>query len=81
MTRLFFLFPLLAALFAIRVSATGGEPLGYRVTNNKGLEKTVPADKTKLVLRKVKPGKYKFRIVAENEAGTSRPAKLKLRIR
>ncbi|WP_348695866.1 fibronectin type III domain-containing protein, partial [uncultured Nocardioides sp.] len=61
--------------------ATGGEPLGYRVTNNKGLEKTVPADKTKLVLRKVKPGKYKFRIVAENEAGTSRPAKLKLRIR
>ena len=61
--------------------ATGGEPLGYRVTNNKALEKTVPADKTKLVLRKVKPGKYKFRIVAENEAGTSRPAKLKLRIR
>ena len=26
MTRLFFLFPLLAALFAIKVSAAGGEP-------------------------------------------------------
>ncbi|GAB2619608.1 hypothetical protein GCM10027270_02710 [Nocardioides ginkgobilobae] len=59
----------------------GDAPTGYRVASNKGYEKTLPAGTTKLVVRKLKPGKYTFFIASENEAGISDPVRLRVRVR
>ena len=64
-----------------KAPTTGDAPTDYRITSNKGFEKSLPAEKTKLVVRKLKPGKYKFFITSVNEAGVGGAVKLKVRIR
>ena len=60
----------------------GAPPVSrYRVTSNKGHDKTLGPGRTKLVLREAAPGRYVFLLVASNASGDSTPIKTRLRIR
>ena len=64
------------------VSSNGSDLISYTVASNRGHLKTVPPGKTKVVFRKLKPGRYKFNVTATNNVGDSRSSrKVRVRVR
>ncbi|WP_261818335.1 fibronectin type III domain-containing protein [Nocardioides sp. OK12] len=57
------------------VGSNGSDLTGYTVASNRGHLKTVAPGKTKVVFRKLKPGRYKFKVTATNEFGDSRSSR------
>ena len=53
----------------LRCSTNGASISSYEVLSNRGGIRKTPASKRSLVLKKVKPGKYRFRIRARNAVG------------
>ncbi|MDO3397941.1 fibronectin type III domain-containing protein, partial [Nocardioides sp. SOB44] len=64
------------------VGSNGSDLISYTVASNRGHLKTVPPGKTKVVFRKLKPGRYKFNVTATNNVGDSRSSrKVRVRVR
>ncbi|MGB0099766.1 MAG: fibronectin type III domain-containing protein [Nocardioides sp.] len=63
-------------------AANGDRITSYRITGGKPKSKVVAGSKRKLVLKKLKPGTYVFRVQAKNGVGWSTPsAKVTVRVR
>uniref|UniRef100_UPI0030F78A29 fibronectin type III domain-containing protein n=1 Tax=Nocardioides salarius TaxID=374513 RepID=UPI0030F78A29 len=62
--------------------SNGSDLISYTVKSNRGVSKTTAPGKTKAVFRNLRPGRYKFHVIATNAVGDSRSSsKVRVRIR